>query len=157
MLEKVTLLVSVLINASAVIVGVRMEINRRRLESNRTRLEDRRMVYAGFMSKIVKWQHLVVIEHDLRNPTDQLSKQLHAEALSNLRLARQEAMEPLFELRMLGNPEVVRIGEKVVNFNYDYEREYGSYPKDMVQHPEWVKVRDEFITAVRKELGSDSM
>ena len=55
MLEKITLLVSVLINATAVIVGDRMEINRRRLESNRTRLEDRRMVYAVFMSKIVKW------------------------------------------------------------------------------------------------------
>ncbi len=157
MLEKITLLVSVMINASAVIVGVALEKNRRHLDANRARIADRRTIYSSFMAKIVRWQHLVVIEYESRNERDRPSGRTQAEVFDSLRIARQDAMEPLFELRMLGSPELARLAEEVVNFNYRYEDEYRTSTVPLPSpHPDWIRVRDDFISAARREFGADT-
>ena len=157
MLENIALLVSVSINASAVVIGVMMENGRRKLDSKKKHLEERRTIYAKFMDKIVRWQLLVVREYELRYETDQTSIENHNAAALDLRLAHREAMEPLFELRMLGSEEARKLSEEIIEFNYAYEKSFKMRVVDRSDpDPDWIRIRDQFIAVARREFEADS-
>ena len=157
MLENIALLVSVSINASAVVIGVMMENGRRKLDRKKKHLEERRTIYAKFMDKIVRWQLLVVREYELRYETDQTSIENHNAAALDLRLAHREAMEPLFELRMLGSEEARKLSEEIIKFNYAYEKSFKMPVVDRSDpDPDWIRIRDQFIAVARREFEADS-
>jgi len=146
------------ISGLAIFSTAYLEIDRRRRESQRGRLQDRRITYASFMAHIVRWQHAIVAEYEERRHATANSTNDHQTAKVNLRMARQEAMAPLFELRMIGNTDVVALGEEVATFNYAYEKMHQVIPATVPvdgPHPEWVDVRDRFIKAVRNELKAN--
>ena len=151
---------SVLIPTLAGIVGVAvgsattiyLERDRRRRESLGERRHERKAVYAGFMAAVVRWQHEIVGRHKLRyGPNPQPAAVSRSD--ESLQRIRQEAMGPLFELRMLGTPTVVDHAEAVMEFTYAYEAAHeGPNPGYAIPCPDWLKRRDDFIAAVRAEL-----
>ena len=152
-----TEIIALSISALAILTTFVLELDRRRRESTTRRLTDRRAVYAAFLSFIVRWQHAVVAEAEERVRASGGTSRALETARQNLRVAKQEAMTPLFELRMVGGKSVVEIGERVVDFNYLYEKLYREDPDSVPSpHPQWIEVRDAFIAAVRDELGIDA-
>jgi hypothetical protein len=151
---------SVLIPTLAGIIGVAvgsattiyLERDRRRRESVNERRHERKSVYAAFMAAVVRWQHEIVGRHKLRFGPDPQPDAV-ARADEALQRIRQEAMGPLFELRMLGTPTVVGCAERVMDFTYGYEAAYeGPSPGYTAPNPDWLARRDEFIAAVRAEI-----
>lgn len=127
------------------------ERGRRRHDALVSALHEQKTTYAAFLTAIVRWQHAIVDEHQTHFSSSS-DESRNLEARQNLSLARQEAMTPLFALRMVGSPTVLTWAEAIVNFNYDYQdahtRPDPGLPKPV---PEWLRLRDGFIAEVRNE------
>lgn len=134
------------------VVQYLLEIHRRRSERRATFLGEQKAVYARFMSAIVTWHAAIRHEHAVR--TDVAEHIDRGSAAAVLEEARQAAMSPVFELRLIGSDPVRARGEDVLAFTYDYQDMHapgGSVPKHPV--PRWLDVRDAFIAEVRRDLA----
>jgi hypothetical protein len=139
-----------------VVVGsgttIYLERERRRREEHHASRNERKLVYAAFMAGVVRWQHEIVSRHALRfgsgpDPAN------HPKADDALERFRQDLMPPLFELRMVGTPEVLSCAEDVMSYTYEYqERHEGLDPGYEEPCPRWIALRDAFIEAVRIEI-----
>lgn len=133
------------------VVQYLLEMQRRKSERRAQLLGEQKAVYASYMGAIVAWQHAVRREHEARTGA---VEGVDARAAAAVAEARQSAMMPLFELRLIGSQQVRERAEDVVTFNYWYEDQHapGATPPEHPV-PRWVEVRDAFIAQVRSELA----
>lgn len=129
-----------------------LERDRRRREQRAAVRNERKSVYAAFMAAVVRWQHEIVGRHRLRFSSGPTAVS-HPQADESLQRIRQDAMAPIFELRMVGATEAIESAERIISFTYEYERRHeGPDPGYEVPSSEWISLRDDFIDAVRTEI-----
>ena len=152
--------VDLLITAGSATIGVAIgaasaitiEQLRRRHESESRRREERKMVYAAFMTAIVQWQNAIAWRAKRRfGPAD--STYSTASDDQKVEHAHQSAMGPLFELRMIGTPDVRAAAEEIMLDVYEYQKAFEEPSPDIdFLDAQWQIGRDNFIEQARREL-----
>ena len=134
-----------------------MDRDRRRAERAWALADAHAAIYARFLTHVVQWQNQIYWSRKELSAPGAATTAAKQAAEERIAVLHQASMIPLFELRLIGSIEVVRLGERVLAVVHDLQKRFTEGRLDEPGVAEtsaaWVKARDEFIDAVRKEVG----
>lgn len=129
---------------------------------------EKRKIYSDFLVCVARWQNELMWRWEKKHNKhmsflDDSTVQIHEleslesrEGLGTNRSveeAQQATMSPLFQIRMLGSPEVIVAADLIIANMYERKKEFSTHQPDFVLlRRKWYDNRDGFIECVRKEL-----